>query len=108
MLIPDDLDNAVFISSNFVVIRFNLSNLPIGTERVTPYSIYYYNYALQYGDNLFKTRYHTLASSKPFIHYFENSNTLAATTITAAQDYQNIQLDYYQMYEKLYSLINAK
>ncbi|NHJ32914.1 MAG: hypothetical protein FK732_08630 [Asgard group archaeon] len=84
----------------FIVIRFNLSNLPIGTERVTPYSIYYYNFAQQYGDSLFETRYHTLTSSKPSIHYSKNSNTLAASAITAMQDYQNLQLDYYQIHEK--------
>ena len=83
-----------------VVIKFNLSNLPIGTERETPYSIYYYNYARHYGDQLFKTRNHMLTSSKPLLHYFEKSNTLGASAITAIQDYQNIQLNYHQIYEK--------
>jgi len=83
-----------------VVVKFNLSNLPIGTERVTPYSIYYYNYARHVGGLLFKTRNHILTSSKPLIHYFKKSNTLGASGITAVQDYQNIQLNYHQIYEK--------
>ncbi|MCG3253474.1 MAG: hypothetical protein KAX09_06470 [Candidatus Heimdallarchaeota archaeon] len=84
----------------FVVIKFNLSNLPVGTERETPYSIYYYNYARHHGDYLFKTRSHILTSTKPLIHYFEKSNTLGVTAITAEQDYQNISLDYHQIFEK--------
>lgn len=83
-----------------IVIKFNLSNLPIGTKRETPYSIYYYNYAHHVGDHLFKTRNHILTSSKPLIHYFEKSNTLGASAISAVQDYQNIQLNNHQIFEK--------
>ncbi|NPE08893.1 MAG: hypothetical protein GNW80_11485 [Asgard group archaeon] len=84
----------------FIVIKFNLSNLPIGTEYETPYSVYYYNYARHNGIHLFKTRNHILSSSKPQIHYFEKSNTLGASAITAVQDYQNIQLNNHQISEK--------
>ncbi|MBK5114689.1 MAG: hypothetical protein KGD59_05060 [Candidatus Heimdallarchaeota archaeon] len=83
-----------------IVIKFNLSNLPIGTEHITPYSTYYYQYARHVGDYLFKIRNHIISSSKPQIHYFSSRNTLGASGITAVQDYMNLPLDNYQIHEK--------
>ena len=84
----------------FVVIKFNLTEYPIKTEYETPYSIYYFDYARHVGNYLFKTRNHVLYSTKPLIHYFEERNTLGASGITASQDYKNMALDYYQIFEK--------
>lgn len=84
----------------FVVIKYNVTNIPIGTLKNSPYGAYVYHYLRVDRYDLFKTRFHWVTISQPEIEYNRRNQTLSISNVHAYQDYRDIELDYYEIFEK--------
>lgn len=91
----------------YVVVRFNLTKLPVGTwfNFTNYYSShnYFIPYAQSYSENIFTVRNHKIFSTKPDIVYNAEEQTVSAYNITAYVDYHTTTLDYYEMVQKPYN-----
>jgi len=85
----------------YVKVRFTLV-VPVGYETISPITgmKVFYPFTQGFSIDYFQTRDHEIFISAPTLTYNEQTDEITASGITATQDYNNIELDYYQMYEK--------
>jgi len=86
----------------YVIARFNLT-IPVGyyqSSAVGGGEPIFYPYVQQKGTKYFVTRDHQITITKPIIHYDPETNIVNISNIRAWSDYNNTELDYYEIIEK--------
>ncbi|MFW9923961.1 MAG: hypothetical protein ACFFDW_11815 [Candidatus Thorarchaeota archaeon] len=84
----------------YVVVRFEISGLPVGFTRTTQYGTTFYPYAQKGDDYWFITRDHIITITKPRIVLDLENNFVNVYDITAFSDYNVTELDYYEIHGK--------
>ncbi|MHA1630182.1 MAG: hypothetical protein ACTSWT_11520 [Candidatus Heimdallarchaeota archaeon] len=86
----------------YVVVRFNLT-IPVGyykTSAIGGGEPVFYPYVQQSGEQYFVTRSHQITITKPTIAFDPDRLLVNVTNIKAWSDYNNTELDYWEMVEK--------
>jgi len=83
----------------YVVVDFYL-NIPVGYYYTTLFGSTFRPFIRGQGTNYFRTRDHQITISVADIVFNPETNQLSANNITAFSDYNNTELDYYEIKEK--------